>query len=137
MVPDNRTGYAVLAVVVTALGILLVVAPDDWYGPSWSYFTRQGEPIIPAGGFGMGLCLVLLGALQLLATWRAAHQALSLLFFLSGFVFLTAGLLLGAEGLLGHQGLMETPFMFFVAIHKFAVSVNVHNRVRHEKSSRP
>lgn len=128
MVPDSRSGYAVLAVWVTILGVFLMAAPDDWYGPSWSYFSREGEFIVPAGGFGMGTALTLLGVLQILAVWAGRWRMLSLLLGLSGFVFMTAGLLLGAEGLFGHQGLMEAPFMLFLAVHKLVISVNASER---------
>lgn len=126
--PDSKFGYVVVALWITVLGILLMVAPNDWYGPSWSYFSQHGEPIIPAGGFGMGLCCAGLGTLQLVALWRNAYRVLMLLFFLGGFVLWTAGLLLGVEGLAGHQGLMEAPFMMTVGVHKFVVSASLAGR---------
>lgn len=124
MVVDSKSGYAILAIWVTILGLFLIAAPDNWYGPSWSYFYTHNEPIVPAGGMGMGVALTSLGTLQLLAIWAERWRLVSLLLFLSGFVFMTAGLLLGAEGLFGHQGLMEAPFMLFVAVHKLVISVN-------------
>jgi hypothetical protein len=130
MVVDSKSGYAVLAVWVTVLGIFLMAAPDDWYGPSWSYFAHEGELIVPAGGFGMGMALSTLGVLQMVAVGGERWRVLSLLFGLSGFVFMTAGLLLGAEGLFGHQGLMEAPFMLFVAVHKLVISVNASQRTK-------
>jgi hypothetical protein len=133
MMPDSRAGYAVLAGWVIILGTFLMVAPDNWYGPTWWYFAQQGEMIIPAGGFGMGLCLLSLGVLQALTLWRRAYRTLSILLFLSGFVFWTSGLLLGAEGLVGHQGLMETPFMLFVGVHKFVMSVNLRSKTQHQE----
>jgi hypothetical protein len=112
--------FASFAAAVIWLGVVMMLGPACWFGPSWHYFTEHGAPILPAGGFGMGLCLTLLGALQLLAVWlRAGPLTLGILFFLSGFTFWTAGIILGAEGLLGHQGLMEAPLMILIGAFKF------------------
>ena len=67
----------------------------------------------------MGLCLTTIGSLQLFVLWRNTTRYLAQLFFMSGFVFWTSGIILGAEGLLGHQGLMEAPFMLYLGAHKF------------------
>jgi hypothetical protein len=114
----NKGLYYTFATWTVCLGVLLIVAPQSWYGPSWAYFKQ-----LPHNGFGMGVCCISLGGLQLLVLWRnCRRQLLATLFFLSGFVFWTAGLILGAEGLLGHQGLMEAPFMLYVGAHKFGHS---------------
>lgn len=102
------------------LGIFLMLAPADWYGPSWSYF-----PELPHNGFGMGLCLTCLSFLQLLALWRESHWR-SFMLFLIGFVYWVTGIILGAEGLLGHQGLMESPFILFVG----ALAITLSNTMR-------
>lgn len=100
------------------LGIVLMAAPKSWFGPTWHYF-----PQLPHNGFGMGLCLSILSLIQVVALKRAwSARVLSILFFLNGFVYWTAGIVLGAEGLLGHQGLMEAPFMLYVGAHAFAHS---------------
>lgn len=114
--------YWSFAVLNICLGIALMLAPDDWYGPSWSYFYTHGQAIVPAGGFGMGLCCCGIGGAQLVALTLRNDLVLSVLFFLGGFVFWTAGIILGAEGLLGHQGLMEAPFMLVLGGHKLALS---------------
>jgi hypothetical protein len=60
-----------------------------------------------------------LALLQMVALWRnASGKVLSILFGLGGFVYMTAGIILGAEGLQSHQGLMEAPFMLVVGAHK-------------------
>jgi hypothetical protein len=100
------------------LGIVLMCAPQSWYGPSWSYFASM----IPHNGFGMGLCLTLLSVVQAVALLREAERMISVMLFLNGFVYWTSGLTLGAEGLLGHQGLMEAPFILYVGAHAFALS---------------
>jgi hypothetical protein len=103
------------------LGAFLLAAPQSWYGPSWAYF-----PQLPHNGYGMGLCLVVLGGAQILTLHRrGTDKTLSILFFLSGFVYWTAGIILAAEGLLGHQGLMEAPFMLYVGAHKFTHSAKL------------
>jgi hypothetical protein len=130
MVPESKVGFAVLAGWITVLGIFLMAAPDGWYGPSWSYFAQHNEPIVPAGGFGMGVCCVAIGAVQLLSIWRSRWRWVSLFFFLSGFVLMTSGLLLFAEGFLGHRGLMEAPFMCTLAVHKVVISVNIFSRTQ-------
>jgi hypothetical protein len=113
--------YYSFAIWTVALGLLLMAAPDSWFGPSWSYF-----PQLPHNGFGMGVCCTVLGLLQLVTLWRhGADRTLSVLFFLSGFTFWTAGIILAAEGLLGHQGLMEAPFMLYVGAHKFTHSAKL------------
>jgi hypothetical protein len=104
------------------LGIFLMLAPDNWFGPSWSYFSQME----PHNGTGMGLCFIVLGSLQGVVLRRHADaRVLSILFFLNGFVCWTAGIILGAEGLFGHQGLMEAPFMLYVGVHAFALSAAV------------
>jgi hypothetical protein len=106
------------------LGVVMMLAPSYWYGPSWSYFRE-----IPHNGFWMGLCCAVLGSLQLLALWRkATMRTLAVLLFLNGFVFWASGITLGAEGLLGHQGLMEAPFMCYVGAHAYAHSTALWRR---------
>lgn len=110
--------YWSFAAWTVGLGLFLVVAPDDWYGPTWSY-----SDILPHNGFYMGWTCLSLGVSQLWALWKGySAKVLSILFFLSGFVFWTAGISLAAEGLAGHTGLMEAPFMLYVGAHKFAHS---------------
>lgn len=102
------------------IGLILIAAPNYWFGPSWSYFHR-----IPHNGVWMGIVLVSLAALQtivLLRPSRKQNSWLSFLLFLNGFVYWTAGIILGTEGLLGHQGLMESPFMLYAGAHLFTHS---------------
>lgn len=113
------------------LGVVLMLAPEDWYGPTWSYFSQ-----LPHNGLGMGGCCFLLGGLQVVALLRnATARTLSVLFFLSGFTYWTAGVILGAEGLLGHRGLMEVPFVIAVAGQSLALSISLmaHYRKEHQK----
>jgi hypothetical protein len=122
--------YWSFAVWTVALGVVLMRAPQNWFGPSWSYFHS-----IPHNGFWMGLVLTVVGTLQMLvlAHDELEYFKLGILFFLAGVVFWTAGLTLGAEGLLGHHGLMEAPFMCYVGAHKLthsAVLLNHHRRKR-------
>lgn len=120
--------YAVWSV---GLGIILLLAPASWYGPSWYYFSF----ILPHNGFGMGICCTILGGLLMLALRREASAGtISILLFLNGFVYWTAGIILGAEGLLGHQGLMEAPFMMVVGGHAFAHSAALRVYSRREKT---
>lgn len=128
----RRSGaiYWSFSVWTVALGILLMRAPRNWFGPSWSYFHG-----IPHNGFWMGVILTVLGTLQMivLAHEQLDYFKLGILFFLAGLVFWTAGMLIGAEGLLGHMGLMEAPFMMYVGAHKVthsAVLLNHHRRKR-------
>lgn len=117
----DRAVYWSFASWTIVLGAVLMLAPKNWFGPSWSYF-----PQLPHNGFGMGLCCVILGGLQILTLKRGGtDRTLAILFFLSGFVYWTAGIILSAEGLLGHQGLMEAPFMLYVGAHKFTHSAKL------------
>ena len=110
--------YTAFAFATVGLGIVLIFAPSNWFGPSWSYFHE-----IPHNGFGMGVCLIILGALQMFTVWlRLRIKILAILLFLSGFTYWTAGILIAAEGLFGHMGLMEAPFMLYVGAHEFAHS---------------
>lgn len=98
------------------------MSPVWFYGPSWSYFHS-----LPHNGFGMGCCLLGVGLSQLLALYKdSSARVLSFLFFLSAFVFWTAGLILGAEGVLGHQGLMEAPLLLYIASHKLGISAELY-----------
>jgi hypothetical protein len=117
----DRTIYWSFATWTIILGFVLMVAPNNWFGPSWHYF-----PQLPHNGFGMGLCLIVLASFQLFTLYRGgSDKTLSLWLFLSGFVYWTAGIILAAEGLLGHQGLMEAPFMLYVGAHKFTHSAKL------------
>lgn len=112
--------YWAYAIGTGTLGVVLMLAPQNWYGPTWSYFHQY----IPPNGFGMGVCCSLLGGLQVIALWRnTSAKILSILFLMSGFTYWTAGVTLGAEGLFGHQGLMEVPFIIAVAGQSLALSV--------------
>ena len=87
------------------LGVFMILAPEDFYGPSWHYFSE-----VPHDGTGMGICLVSLSALVLIVLWRrGGDRMLATLLFLLGFVYWTSGLILGAEGLASHEGLMPAP----------------------------
>jgi hypothetical protein len=118
--------YWTFAFLMVALGVVLMCAPRNWFGPSWHYFTE-----FPSDGFWMGLCCTMLGGWQALTLWHSkqrnmlAARLLSLLFFLGGFVLWTAGVMLATAGLLGHQGLMEAPFMMIVGGHKFVISTRL------------
>lgn len=115
------------AIWTIGLGVLLGAAPKSWFGPSWSYF-----PQLPHNGFGMGVCCAALGTLLALALWLdLSARIISILLFLTGFVYWTAGIILGAEGLLGHQGLMEAPFMLYLGTQAFAHSaaLTAHDRL--------
>lgn len=117
----DRAVYWSFATWTIVLGAVLVAAPNSWFGPSWHYF-----PQLPHNGFGMGLCLVVLGMLQIFTLHcGGTDKTLATLFFLCGFVYWTAGIILAAEGLLGHQGLMEAPFMLYVGAHKFTHSAKL------------
>jgi hypothetical protein len=107
--------YWGIATVAVLIGVVLLAAPQNWYGPSWSYYHQY----LPSNGHGMGMCCVALGGLQMVALWRnASAKVLSVLFGLGGFVYMTAGTILAAEGLQGHQGLMEAPFILVIGAHK-------------------
>jgi hypothetical protein len=115
----DRSVYWSFAAWTIVLGVVLMAAPHSWFGPSWHYF-------LPHNGFGMGLCLALIGTAQILTLHRGgSDKTLSTLFFMSGFVYWTAGIIIAAEGLLGHQGLMEAPFMLYVGAHKFTHSAKL------------
>lgn len=125
----DKSSYLAHAWTIITLGVFYMASPNDWYGPSWSYFAHHGQFVIPAGGFGLGVCLAGIGAAQLLLVWRNIERFLPLTFFLSGFVFWAAGFLLGAEGLLGHRGLQEAPLFITIGAFKFIVmSVLIANR---------
>jgi hypothetical protein len=122
--------YWSFAIWTVALGVVLMCAPQTWFGPSWHYFHHM-----PHNGFWMGVVCTVLGTLQMIVL---AHESLDyfklgILFFLAGVVFWTAGLTLGAEGLAGHQGLMEAPFMCYVGAHKITHSAVLLNHRRRKR----
>lgn len=121
--------YYGLAVWMAALGAVLMAAPDSWFGASWRYFHQ-----LPHNGFWMGLVCVILGVAQTFTIWRDKIRTTAILIFLGGFVFWTAGILLGAEGLLGHQGLMEAPFLLYVGAHKFIHSNTLNTEYRRQRA---
>lgn len=125
--PTAKSTYYGHAGWMIALGGFLLAAPPIWYGPSWSYFSE-----LPHNGYGMGVCCVLLGILQMVAIHGDKVRCTAVLLFLGGFVNWTAGIILFAEGILGHEGLMEAPFMCTVGAYKFIVSstLTVHLRAQ-------
>lgn len=109
------------------LGVFMISSPQNWFGPSWSYFKLPPH--------GMGYCCLVLGSVILIALWRNANDAIvSMLLFSIGFILNTAGTLIFAEGLLGHQGLMESPFMLFTGGQAFILSAVL--SVRHRTAKR-
>lgn len=130
----ERSGvYWSLAWFTILLGVVLTMAPENWFGPSWHFFKQ-----FPSNGFWMGLCCTTLGTWQMITLWRARQSTtvpgrhLGILFFLSGFVFWTSGMTLGAAGLLGHQGLMEAPFMLYVGAHHLIYSAVLLSKDSHD-----
>ena len=115
----NRTSYIAHACTIVILGAFYMLSPADWYGPSWSYFSKHGMPLLPAGGCGLGACLFGIGCAQLFILRRNTNRGLATLFFLSGFTFWMAAFLLGAEGLMGNRGLQEAPLLFVIGAFKF------------------
>lgn len=123
--------YWSFAQITVLLGIVFLLAPQSWFGPSWSYFSF----ILPHNGFGIGSCCVGLGGLLMVALWRrGGARILWILLFLNGFVYWTSGIILGAEGLLGHQGLMEAPLFMAIGAHAYAHSVRLRMYSRQEKT---
>lgn len=118
----NKNYYVTFAAVVLILGVFMLLSPTWFYGPSWFYFAHHGVPILPAGGRGMGVCLIVIAAAQLILLAFNISRLLAVLFFLSGFVFWTAGLILLMEGLAGRQGLMEGPAYMTLGWHKFSIA---------------
>lgn len=122
-------GFSISTII---LGIGLLAAPIDWYGPAWSYF----QDYIPANGYGMGICLISLSSVQLLALRREATAlTLSILFFLGAFVFWTAGVTLSIEGIASHQGFIVALFMLVIGGYKVMISAALwaHYRIgRHQ-----
>jgi hypothetical protein len=116
--PGSKLVYYVHAGFLLTLGTFLLAAPEDWFGPSWSYFSW-----LPHNGLGMGTACVLLGAAQLVTISMDYVSATAVLIFLGGFTNITAGVLLGAEGIYGHQGLMEMPWMITVGAIKYVQAV--------------
>lgn len=103
------------------LGVFLMAAPGVWFGPSWFYFK-----FVPHGGLGMGCCLTVLSIIQGVCLWHeCSARVLAVLFYLNGFVFWTAGIILASEGFLGHQGLMEAPFMLWAGAQAFTHSASL------------
>jgi hypothetical protein len=129
--PEPVGVYWAFSLWTIMLGVVLALAPPNWFGPSWHFFKQ-----FPQDGFWMGLCCMMLGTWQMLTLWRSRQggrlsgRMLGALFFCSGFVFWTSGLTLGVAGLIGHQGLMEAPFMLYVGAHQFAYSAELLARSR-------
>ena len=100
------------------LGVLLLVAPANWFGPSWHCFDiLLNKPWLLGTTF-----LVLAWHQALFLVMRARLNILSWLFLAGGMVFITMGALIVASGLTCHTGLMEAPFMLYVGGHKIAHS---------------
>jgi hypothetical protein len=116
----DKSLYINFAVLVQVLGLWYVLCPADTYGPTWSYFHQ-----LPHKGTGLGICLILLSAGQLTAIANNRPRLTGALLFLSGFVFLTSGLIIFAEGVFGHMGLQEAPLMCIIAGYKFAQSAKL------------
>jgi hypothetical protein len=98
-----------MAIFLILVGLLLVFAPDYWFGPTWWYFQD-----IPHGGFGIGLTCLGLGSTLSIAVWRKSKRFKALILFLAGIAFWVAAFVLAAQGMLGRTGLMESPFMMYI-----------------------
>lgn len=130
----HKSSYLGHAATIIILGVFYMCSPPSWYGPSWAYFHNHGVPIIQAGGFGLGVCLIGIGLAQLVTLWRDASRVLPALFFLSGFVFWVAGSILAAEGVIGHLGLQEAPLLLVIGAFKFITMVNLVTRRRDSRA---
>lgn len=124
----DKSIYINFAVLVQLLGLWYVLCPVWTYGPTWAYFRH-----LPHNGTMFGICLILLSAGQLAAIANNRPRLTGGLLFLSGFVFLTAGLLLAAEGIFGHMGLQEAPPMCIIAGYKFAQSAKLREQFKAKK----
>ena len=121
--------YWTFAFFTVALGVVCVMAPKNWFGPTWSYF-----PQLPHNGTGLGLCCIALGSLQMLALWRrVSARLLAIPMFLVAFVYWTSAVTLMIEGLLGQHGLMETPFIFYVSGHQLVHSAILMRRRKNRR----
>lgn len=121
----DKSIYINFAVLVQLLGVWYVLCPIWTYGPTWSYFHQ-----LPHNGTGLGICLILLSAAQLVAIANNRPRLTGGLLFGGGFVFLTSGLILAAEGIFGHMGLQEVPPMFIIAGYKFAQSAKLRTQFK-------
>jgi hypothetical protein len=123
--------YGNLSIWTSLLGVFLVCLPTDRYGPAWSYFHEQKELILPAGGQGMGVCLIIIGLLQTYAVFSLSHKMLWIMLFFSGFIFWVSGILLLVEGILSGDSAVSACFMLFIAIHKFVLSAAIQHAYKH------
>lgn len=131
--PGSKTLYYAHAFWSIAVGTFLMLVPSWCFGPTWSYFSTHGQPLFPAGGFGLGVCCVVIGGLQLVVIAVGKVRTEITLLYLGGFVQWTAGLLFAAEGLLGHQGMIESIYMLtwggLKIVHSLKLSVD-HRRLQ-------
>jgi hypothetical protein len=95
-------------------GALFLFAPDEWYGPTWSYFAD-----FPHGGFGLGLSCLLLGGMMTYAIRRRNRRLMLWALAMGGTAFWVAACLIATEGLMGGTGFMEAPFMLYISIDLF------------------
>jgi hypothetical protein len=93
---------------------LLILGPDTWYGPTWSYFAH-----IPHGGGGLGLACFFLWLLMSYGIIRRSRRILTWALNMGGVAFWVAAAMLVAEGLAGGTGFMEAPFMLYVSVDLF------------------
>jgi hypothetical protein len=92
------------------IGALCLFAPDSWYGPTWSFFQQ-----IPHGGHGLGITCLALGVVMVFAIWRRKRRLMKTALGLGATSFYVAAWLIAAQGIIGGTGLMESPFMMYVA----------------------
>lgn len=102
------------------LASVLLFAPASFFGPTWSYFEH-----IPHGGFGLGVACFLLGCMMLYGIRRKSRRVIWIALGGGGIAFWVAAGLIAAQGIVGRSGLMESPFMLYVAVDLFMNSAAI------------
>lgn len=92
------------------IGALCLFAPASWYGPTWSFFQQ-----IPHGGHGLGVTSLSLGLVMIYGILRRKRRLIKAALGLGAVSFYVSAWLIAAQGVVGHTGLMESPFMMYVA----------------------
>lgn len=92
------------------LAAICLFGPNEWFGPTWWYFQY-----VPHGGFGLGVTCLILGLAMVYAIWRRRRTAMRVALSAGALAIWISAALIGAQGVIGHTGLMESPFMMYVA----------------------
>ena len=129
-VMNTTVVYWSISIFTAVLGLVLIAAPDFWFGPTWHQFG-------PHSGFWLGFACLVMGYVQsMVIGMDAGPRIVSIVYLVSGCVFWLVGVTFVVVGVKYHSGVMEAPFICYVGAHCLAHSAALNALANQQKRDR-